>query len=730
MNPWEMKWGTQSSDKPWEQKWSGQSESQPSEAPQQSSAAPTNPAPSPTNQNIPLANLITGNQTPPVDNSSIPGQILHAIDNSTNYGLNTIYQAEQPFWHTLGKLVTGPAQLINNGMAKLTSYLPDNPVSRSFQQMANLTNDFVTRNEKEYQAANPPSLGKTLGTADAYALPFLFSAPSRLLAAPGEAIPSMVSKTGIPMTTLNAAKEIVPNLPARILNSAGQAATYGLVQPVTGDNYWKEKGKQVATNAAFGAALPVLGAGLSSLWGLGKGIKAGVIDPLANPDKIVSDTLLRAVGQKGANDILTSNPLTAVTPGVKYSAAQSTGNQGLAALEDVYKAQNAAGPLNQQAAQNRQALADSIRGLAKDEAAKTAAETARNNAVEDLYNQAKAGTYPASPELNSILNTPAGQTAKRMADQKFANIRTMGKTQAIPSSQGAIVDSSGNPFMINPEVPAEYQGKYLHEIKLNLDKLARLNPQNAADASALSGVDDVRSAYNSWLEDNIPQYGQAKSTYAQLSKPINQMDIGTVLKNKLLPATSGDIPTSLNAASYARSLQDPNALAAYATGYPRANFGQIMGPENASLVNGINQDASRMAEINRLGAGFGSPTARREAANDFLGSYFANRAPGMNKLLDMISNTPGLRAVSGATGKFGNMLKSQINANMATKLEDMLATNDPEQLRALLQDALSRNSVGKPTLGQLLSQPHYGPIKAAARGLFSQHPFLKNFMQQ
>lgn len=696
-NPWEMNWGQpqQGDQKPWEQDWSGQ-------------------APQP---NIAPA-------------GSIPSQIMDAIGNTSDVAMNTLYQAESPFWHTLGKLVTGPAQLINNGMAKLTSLTGNNPVSRSFQEMANLTNDFVNQNEQKYQAANPPSLGKKLGTIDAYALPFMFSAPSRLLGASGELLPSIASKFRIPMTTLNASKNVVPNLASRILNSSTQAATYGLMQPVTGNDYWGEKGKQVAGSAAFGAALPILGAGISGIWGIGKGLKAGVVDPLANKDKIIAhkllntvnpespdvmgNTLLRAVGNNGATDILSTNPASPYIPGVKFSAAESTGNQGLAALEDAYKAQNAGGILNQQAASNRQVLAKSIRNIAKDEIAKTAAESAREKAVSSLYDEAKQAVVPATKELNSILSTPAGQEAKRMADQKFANIRATGKTNGIPESAGVIVDESGHPFITNPEIPPEYHGAYLHEIKLGLDKLSRLNPQNPADASKLSGVDDVRNAFNAWIENNIPPYGQAKSTYSAMSRPINKMEIGTVLQNKLLPATSGDIPTSLNAASLARALQNPDALAAYATGYPRANFNQIMGPETTSTINGINKDASRIAEINRLGAGFGSPTARRLGANDFLSGYFATHAPGANKALNTAANMPGLRTVGGATAKFGNMLKKQIDADLASRLEEILANNDHDQIRALLEQAAKSQAPKKSTMKELLSK----------------HPFTKNFVGQ
>jgi len=120
--------------------------------------------------------------------------------------------------------------------------------------------------------------------------------------------------------------------------------------------------------ALIGGALPVAAATAGEL---GKGAKAALYDPIVNPQKILSSALKRAVGGQNAGQVAADiSARQAATPGVRFSAGEASGNAALNAIEDSFRAGNAGGSLNAQAQTNRTKLADALRGIAQDHAAK------------------------------------------------------------------------------------------------------------------------------------------------------------------------------------------------------------------------------------------------------------------------------------------------------------------------------------------------------------------------
>lgn len=511
-------------------------------------------------------------------------------------------------------------------------------------------------------------------------------------------------------------------------------ASAGLINP-----------SDAGTGALIGGAMPVV-AGIAGE--AGRALKAAIYDPLVNPDKIMSRTLLRAVGERNAPSVAASLSNSAATPGVRFSAAEATGNPALAAIEDSFKAGNAGGALNQAGQSNRNALANALRGIAQDESAVTAAETARRQATNPLYTAARNSDAVADPSrvvslidritaknpANKALVSPLSEIrdslfqsyepAARANDAWKSMTETIGKKMNAEDldsiRQARVLMSRVKTGAIAPEEAiaslkdlntssktASDALDYARQLMKTPDYVLRQEPGQLISAidniKALIGKPDnafvrqqlttIKDALSHQVSKASPEFGQAERTFAQMSQPINQMQIGQALSNKLIPATAGENPARLNASMLARALQNPDALAQNVTGFRRARFDRVMTPDQISTIQGVNSDASRIAEMQSLGAGYGSPTARRLGTSQFIGQNLEEQAPTISRLVEALGNVPGVNLATRGLSGLGQMAGRGINAKIASRLEEMLAS-DPQGTADALVQALKQSKGG------------------------------------
>jgi hypothetical protein len=468
-----------------------------------------------------------------------------------------------------------------------------------------------------------------------------------------------------------------------VVGGTALGAGMGLLQPVgTGDSRFG--------NAVFGG---VTGGIVPAAVGGYRAARAALYDPFAGTDRIVGGVLTRAAGtdaqQLAAQ--LRGGGQGAATPGVNLSAGARTTSQGLNAIEDAIAAQLPSGELARSAQTNRTALANALRDIAgtPDEMAQLIAQ--REGAANALYGQAfqsdamrrslaqqqqqaAAGIGAAggqmlppdlaTPGLRQLLNRPMFADAARQA-------------QVLAANNGVML---GNPL-------ESLQG--LHYIKLALDDMSNPMAANALGRNEQAALSSMRDALANELAIISPTYGNARRTFQQMSEPINQRQVGEALTNRLVPATSGDIPASLNYASLARSMQDPDALARNATGFQGSQMARVLTPQQMTTVQGVTSDASRMAEALKRGAGTGSATARRLAQGDMIAQHITNEAPVISRLLEISSQVPGLNMATRGVSGLASVATSGQNARVLAQLDQMLAT-DPAGVARLVEQELAR----------------------------------------
>ena len=359
-----------------------------------------------------------------------------------------------------------------------------------------------------------------------------------------------------------------------------------------------------------GAALPAAGA-------LFKSAKT-FAEPLygAGRDAIVGRTLNRVAGDDAANVIQRLKSAQPLVPGSMPTAAQVAENGGIAAME-----RSAAGANPSEFAQRGMEQASSrlnaLRGVAGDDAMLEAAKVARDTAAKPLYAQAKTEAMQNTPELAAILDSlPPGVMTKAHSLAMLAREPLkMGKDIPAHTVSTGLLDASGN--AIGRDVAAQtssYSGKALHYIKLALDDTLTKTGEGALGNTEKRLMMGAKDDLLGLVDSGIPAYGQARAKFAELSKPVNQMEIGQALYDKLKPALSdfGQIGAE-SKAQFANALRNGDKLAADATGFKGARLESVMSPLQMGNLNSIAQDLGRKANSENLGRGVGSDTFQKLA---------------------------------------------------------------------------------------------------------------------
>lgn len=446
-----------------------------------------------------------------------------------------------------------------------------------------------------------------------------------------------------------------------------------------------------ATGFAAGASVPVLGAA----WKTGKAFA----EPLYKSGR--EQVIGRVLNQVGGDDAaaIASRMRSAVplVPGSMPTAAQVAESGGIAALE------RAAAQANPQAYTTRameqaSARLNALRGIAGDDASMAAAVAARNQASGPLFEQATKAVYAVDPALQNILNRPAVQ-------QAMARAKTLAENNGRPFSFS--VDPP-NPFSgvgITSNKTQQITGRGLQDLKMAMDEMLA-DPASGFSGKAGDAVRNLRGQLLSWMEGANPVFKQARTTHAQMSKPINQMEVGNYLLDKVQPALSdfGALGQE-SGAQYARALRNADQTVRAATQFKgNKTLTDVMTPEQMSTLTAIGEDLARKANAQNLGRGVGSDTFQKLSMNNIA------QQSGMPRLAGGLLEFPGISRATrwiyqGADEKAQGLLSDALlNPQQAAELmqrvsEQGLLKNSPKTRKVVEQSLLRSGLLGIPYVG-------------------------------
>lgn len=414
--------------------------------------------------------------------------------------------------------------------------------------------------------------------------------------------PLMNTKAGLAGNLTGTAVDL---LPAAFIPGAGSlagaaaiGAGTGLLQPSTSTG---ETLANTGIGAVAGPASLAVGRGLGALYQGGK----AALEPLfqGGQQRIAARTLQSFAGGPQAAQQAAQNLARPpqVLPGVQPTTAELANNAGLAQLErTVRNNPEALTALTQRNQANRTAMTGALDQIAGTPADMAQSLRTRSQLAGPLYDSAQQAVVPADADLGKLLARPSMAKAWERA-QALASEN--GETLAQPNSN-------------------DVSGKTLQYLKMGLNDLISGGPQSGMGSHELNAVQSTLQSFNKWTMKNVPQLRAADRSFQDLSRPINQMEVGSALRDKLVPAL-GDFGnnTRLSAQHYASAVRNGDALAANATGLPNAQLSSVLNPGQMRTVNQVGEQLGRRANADELGRAAGSNTGQNLASQNVLRQF-------------------------------------------------------------------------------------------------------------
>jgi hypothetical protein len=336
-----------------------------------------------------------------------------------------------------------------------------------------------------------------------------------------------------------------------------------------------------------------------------------------------------------------------IVPGSRPTAAQQASDLGLTKFSAMGEAGAKALPSENlmRAGANEAARLASLRTVGGTADDLTAAIAARTAATDPLYAAAEARKFLADPKLMVLSDDPYIK-------------------QAMPEA-ARLSQSQGITFETNPTL-------YLHNIKISLDDMLSKTGDTALARGARSQVMDVRKRLLGWLESKVPEYGAARTTFAEKSKPINQMEVGQYLEGKLTAPLEGGTE---RAGVFATAVADaPGTLKRATTNEARFKaLTDVLTPDQMAVITAIRDDLSRVAKT--------KTQAQKGAA----------AAPRITQLATQTGNMPALlNRVATVANTIYNRLQGQIDHKLAIEIATEML--DPKAAAAAVEKAAAREA--------------------------------------
>jgi hypothetical protein len=235
--------------------------------------------------------------------------------------------------------------------------------------------------------------------------------------------------------------------------------------------------------------------------------------------------------------------------------------------------------------------------------------------------------------------------------------------------------------------PQNMTGKTGHYIKMALDDLANAGQMGGIGGNEQRAIQEVRNAFLSEVEKQVPEYGMARTAYANMSRPVNQADVLSEIGTKATNFRGDYTP-----AAFARAASDKTAQSV--TGMPNATMSSVLEPSQNDTVKNILADLLRSDFANTAGRGVGSDTVQKLAYTNMLnqaGVPSAIRSFAPAGVVGNLAQRAGQIAYKDANEKLAAQLaETMMNPQSAAQLMESVAITP--QMQAL-SDSLRRGGV-------------------------------------
>jgi hypothetical protein len=343
-------------------------------------------------------------------------------------------------------------------------------------------------------------------------------------------------------------------------------------------------------------------------------------------------------------------------------------------------------------------------GVDKREAIEAAQEAARKSTIEgvtpDLQNAitarraASKPLYEAADKAVVSIDNDLADVISRMPSGTLAQAANIAKMEGRPFIMGqttpasmvptGVLDASGQPIMQQvPAKNAEITGESLHYIKRALSDIA-YGPTAATGAGRDTQL-AARTLLNDYIkvfETKVPEYGQARQIFSDLSAPVNQAQVLKEMLSVLEKPGGGErIGPFLNVLG-----RGEQAMLKRAAGRGGARFeslSEVLTPEQLSKVREVAKQLETQTVVKQeatAGQQRASDLIKDELPNYRLPNIFNVLATTTNKILDTIGLRVGKKAIeklaeASLTAKSFDELLATLPAEERVKVLKVI--NDP-----------------------------------------------------
>jgi len=275
-----------------------------------------------------------------------------------------------------------------------------------------------------------------------------------------------------------------------------------------------------------------------------------------------------------------------------------------------------------------------------------------------------------TPEIEALMRRPSMQGATgRAGNLAQEQGQTLSIRPGTPAQPSALLDANGNPISMIPATTGTMTGRDAHLIKMGLDDMANSSAVSGIGGNELGAIRNTRGDFLNQVEQQIPSYGQARQTYAQMSRPVTQADVLNEVLN-----SGTNFRGNITPAAFANQLRNGDAVAQRITGQANATLGGVLEPSQMGTLNAVRDDLLRADFANTAGKGVGSDTVQKLAYSNLMNQS------GLPALATSLGSRIGL---GGLSQKLGQVVYRDANEEMKAKLAQALL--NPQDAAALME---------------------------------------------
>jgi len=231
-------------------------------------------------------------------------------------------------------------------------------------------------------------------------------------------------------------------------------------------------------------------------------------------------------------------------------------------------------------------------------AALETAKALRGSVAENIYGLANsADKVRRSFEADQALKNSGGIQQMTPAEMPTVGLQSLAKRPAFQAAMKEAGTSLENSGAVSTPLTS-LDG--LHRIKLSIDDaLQGKNPQSALAQYDKNSLLSIKSSLLKEMEEMSSMYKKARTTFAEMSEPINQLQVNQTLANKLTNTSDALTPSQfLTAADTGEAaLLKKSGIPRYAGG-----LSDVLTPENMATVEGIANHLGRTQKAQQMSA--------------------------------------------------------------------------------------------------------------------------------